>query len=114
VEAKTNFPGTRSSQINNGSSISATRLKLPLEDGKKGKDIFWYQKEKDPSHTLPNEDAIAQERAMAKQREEALMMEALGLKPKQPGTGTNAVNISRKEHGGGQSTTVRKDGDDVL
>jgi hypothetical protein len=38
---------------------------------------------------------------MAKQREEALMMEALGLKPKQPGTGTNAVNISRKEHGGG-------------
>jgi hypothetical protein len=78
----------------------------------KGKDIFWYQKEKDPSHTLSNEDAIAQERAMAKQREEALMMEALGLKPKQPGTGTNAVNISRKEHGGGSDRAVRKDDND--
>jgi hypothetical protein len=78
----------------------------------KGKDIFWYQKEKDPLHSLSNEDAIAQERAMAKQREEALMMEALGLKPKQPGTGTNAIEISGKEQGGGSDRAVRKDDND--
>ena len=50
VEAKTNFPGTRSSQINNGSSISATRLKLPLEDGKKER-IYFGTKRRKTRHT---------------------------------------------------------------
>lgn len=80
-----------------------------------GKDIFWYQKEKDP-HSLSNDNAIAQEKAMAKQREEALMMEALGLKPKQPGTGTNAVEIFKKgeeEGGGGDARAAGKDDGDV-
>jgi hypothetical protein len=73
MEAETNFPGTRSKTDQQREFYLGHSVKAATGRWQKGKDIFWYQKEKDPLHSLSNEDAIAQERAMAKQREEALM-----------------------------------------
>lgn len=49
MEAKTNSPGTQSNQTNNENSISATLLKLPLEDGKMGRIYFGTKRKK--THT---------------------------------------------------------------
>lgn len=51
----------------------------PLRPGPAaGRDVFWYTREKQ------GHDALEDERVAVKQREEQLMMEALGLKPKAP------------------------------
>lgn len=47
----------------------------------KGKDVYWYTKDKDGGNS---ETARQHELQLVKQREEELMMEALGMKPKAP------------------------------
>ncbi|KAL4450562.1 hypothetical protein ABPG77_000918 [Micractinium sp. CCAP 211/92] len=57
-----------------GHSVKATTGRW-----QKGRDVFWYTREVDR-----NEADAASELAMVKQREQDLMMEALGVKPKAP------------------------------
>eukprot|EP00890_Picochlorum_soloecismus_P004362 jgi/Picsp_1/4927/NSC_02291-R1_t-complex protein 1 subunit zeta len=47
----------------------------------KGKDVYWYTKDKDGENS---EAARQHELQLVKQREEELMMEALGMKPRAP------------------------------
>ena len=54
--------------------------KRPSTRWQKGKDVYWYTREKEEDEQAARE----RELALVKQREEDLMMEALGMKPRVP------------------------------
>lgn len=63
-----------------------------------GKDVYWYTRDKDGAGGQEAADARrAHEMAMVKQREQDLMMEALGLKPKAPKHTTQQPRLGKED-----------------
>ncbi|KAL6771864.1 hypothetical protein ACKKBG_A28065 [Auxenochlorella protothecoides x Auxenochlorella symbiontica] len=69
----------------------------------KGKDVYWYTREKEGDAQAAREKELA----MVKQREEDLMMEALGMKPRPPKPVTqpklDGADMQKILHGAGDA-----------